>query len=143
MIITFHKLADDRHTVSVERSDGSTDTVELSSKDFLRHDLAHFAVELELGLTDGVWGCVARGGTLDGSGLDGPDMSIAESLAGPVQTMLRTGPEPDQLLALLRRVVPDRATEEMAAALHERLRSLTGHWNATSFGRDMVLSWPD
>lgn len=142
MRIAFHKLSDRRHTVSVERADGTVDVVELDSKDFLRHDLAHFAVEIEAGLESGVWGSVARGGSLTGDGLDGPEMDLAERLSGPMQTMMRVAAPVEDVRRLLDAIAPELATADLAARLHERMRSLTGHWAATPYGQEMVLSWP-
>lgn len=59
MKVSIRKLSDKRHEVTVVRNDGSTATIERDSKDFLRHDLAHFAVEVEVGLEGGYWGSVA------------------------------------------------------------------------------------
>lgn len=75
--VSLLKVSDTRHRVAVVRPDGSGETVELASKDFLLHDLAHFAFEVEAGLTHGVWGSVAYGGSLDGTGLDGADYDLA------------------------------------------------------------------
>lgn len=54
MQVAFRKLSDTRHKVTVTRLDGSRDVVAFDSKDFLRHDLAHFAFEVEAGLKHGV-----------------------------------------------------------------------------------------
>jgi hypothetical protein len=142
MEVAIRKLSDIRHSVTVTRADGSTETVELDSKDFLRHDLAHFAVEVEIGFEHAVWGSVARGGSLDGTGIDGPDVGAAESLAGPIQTLKRTSAGPDQVLEALRRFTPEIASPELANRLHQRMRALTGHWAATRYGHEMTLTWP-
>jgi hypothetical protein len=141
--VTFSKLSHRRHAVSVARSDGTNESVELDSRSFLRHDLAHLAVELELDLTAGVWGSVAAGGSLTGDGLDGSDMALAETVSGPMQTMMRTGARPDEIRDVLERVAPAIASMEVAERLHERMRSLQGHWDATAYGGDMVLTWPE
>lgn len=143
MKLVFTKLSDQRHTVRVERIDGSTDVVELDSRSFLRHDLAHLAVELELGLEEGVWGSVASGGSLSGSGLDGADMALAETISGPMQTMMRTNADPDAIHDVLTRVAPEIASTDLAERLHRRLRSLAGHWTATLYGASMELQWPE
>ena len=143
MKVTFSKLSDRRHAVLVERTDGTTESVDLDSRSFLRHDLAHFAVELELGLTAGVWGSVAAGGSLAGDGLDGADMALAETVSGPMQTMMRTRARPDEIHNVLQGVAPAIASTELAERLHERMRSLEGHWNATAYGGQMVLTWPE
>ena len=61
MQIDFHKTSDDEHTLQVRQADGSNERAALNSRSFLRHDLAHFAVELEVPLNEGYWGSVARG----------------------------------------------------------------------------------
>jgi hypothetical protein len=104
MKVVLVKLSDQRPTVRVERNDGTNESVELDSRSFLPHDLAHFAVEPELELTAGVWGSVAGGGSLSGSRLDGADMDLAETISGPMQTMMRTGASADEIRELLARV---------------------------------------
>ena len=143
MDVTFVKLSDERHLVCVRRADGTTESVELDSRSFLRHDLAHFAVERELELTDGVWGSVAAGGSLSGDGLDGADMALAETVSGPMQTMMRTGADAAEIFDVLARVAPDVASTDLATRLHTRLRSLAGHWASTPYGEEMALEWPD
>ncbi len=143
MEIRFRKLNNDRHRVTVERTDGSTESVELDSKDFLRHDLAHFGTEIEVGLEAGVWGCVAAGASLDGTGLDGADMEIAEHLTGPMQTIMRTEGNADAILAILHAAAPHIASHELATRIHHRLRALNGHWAGTPFGENMTLHWPE
>lgn len=119
-----------------------SDSVELDSRSFLRHDLAHYAVESELRLSGGVWGSVARGGSLAGSGLDGDDMALAELISGPAQTMMRTEADAVEIEQVLSRVAPWLAMPELALRLHGRLRALTGHWAATPYGGQMILQWP-
>lgn len=124
------------------RRDGSRETVELASKDFLRHDFAHLAVELEAALVNGVWGSVARGGSLDGSGIDGDEVALAERVAGPLQTMIRTGASAEQIAEVLARVAPELAATDLGERIHERLRRLLGHWKATPYGEEMTVDWP-
>jgi len=141
--ITFRRVSNGEHAVEVVRRDGSTDRVVLASKDFLRHDFAHLALEMELGLGAGVWGSVASGGRLSGDGLDGADVALAERAAGPLQTLIRTEAEVTAYEELLAATFPDRATTELAERLHERVRRLIGHWNATPFGAAMIVEWPE
>jgi hypothetical protein len=141
--VAFIKLSDQRHLVRVRRADRTTESVELDSRTFLRHDLAHFAVERELGLRNGVWGSVAAGGSLSGDGLDGADMALAETVSGPMQTMMRTGADSAEIFDVLARVAPEVASIELATRLHARLRSLSGHWVSTPYGGEMELEWPE
>jgi hypothetical protein len=88
MEVRFTKLSDARYAVAVLRDDGSTEQAELDSRSFLNHDFAHLAVEAELELEHGFWGLVAAGAALAGIGLEGDGISLAERLAGPVQSLL-------------------------------------------------------
>ena len=142
MQIAFRKISDRRHAVTVLRDDGSRESIELASKDFLLHDLAHLALELEAGLREGVWGSIARGGSLDGSGIDGADVSLAERAAGPLQTLIRTGASVDVIAEILMRQVPELASRQLAERIHERARRLVGHWKATGYGDEMIVEWP-
>jgi hypothetical protein len=96
-----------------------------------------------LGLRNGVWGSVAAGGSLSGDGLDGADMALAETVSGPMQTMMRTGADSAEIFDVLARVAPEVASIELATRLHARLRSLSGHWVSTPYGGEMELEWPE
>lgn len=143
MKAVFTKLSDQRHAVRVDRRDGTSESVELDSRSFLRHDLAHFAVELELALAEGVWGSVARGGSLSGRGLDGDDIALAETISGPMQTMMRTSADATEIRDVLARVAPAIGSVDLAERLHTRLHSFAGHWAATPYGGEMELAWPE
>jgi hypothetical protein len=140
--ILFTKVSNTRHAVEVVRRDKTGDSAELNSRSFLRHDLAHFVIEVELPIKGGYWGSVGSGAALSGEGISGPQAMLAESLAGPAQTLMRTGGDVDAYLALLQRVCPDEATPDLAGRIHERVRQVLGLWKATPFGGDMHLRWP-
>ena len=142
MIIVFKRQSNDTHTVRVVRDDGTTDVAELNSRSFLRHDLAHFAVEAELRLSGGYWGSVAGGASLGGEGVEGSEALLAEQLAGPVQTLMRTDAPVDEFLIVLERAVESVASAELARRIHGRIRSLRGHWQAMPFHGEMRLRWP-
>lgn len=142
MDILFTKISDQEHALTVRRQDGSTDSVVLNSRSFLRHDLSHLAVELELPLSRGFWGSVANGAALGADQFKGgSDLALAEALAGPVQTLLRTKADAEQFLSVLNRVCPTVASWDVAARIRERGRRLQGHWQATPYGDDMLIRW--
>jgi hypothetical protein len=141
--ITFVKISDDRHIVKIARDDGTSESIELASRSFLRHDLAHFAIELELPIRRGYWGCVACGASLSGEGVAGSEAKLAESLAGPIQTLIRIDAGPNAYLGLLRKSLSTRASDDLADRVHERVRKLRGHWRATPCGGQMELVWPE
>lgn len=144
MDILFAKISDQEHALTVRRQDGSTESVVLNSRSVLRHDLAHLAVELELPLSSGFWGSVANGEALSREEFKGgPDLALAEALAGPVQTLLRTKADSEPFLDVLNRVCPDMASWDLAARIRERGRRLQGHWQATPYGDDMLVRWEE
>lgn len=143
MHIVFTKTSDERHSVEITRSDGSSESVELVSRSFLRHDLAHFAIEVELPIRNGYWGSVSSGASLRGEGIAGDEALLAEALAGPIQTLFRTDAGPDAYLELLEKRAPTHATPGLALRVHERVRALRGHWKATPYGAEMKLEWPE
>lgn len=143
MRIAFVKFSDERHAVKITRADGTAESIELESRGYLRHDLAHFAIELELPIPRGFWGCVASGASLTGDGVAGSEALLAESLAGPIQTLIRVDAGPDAYIELLRKSLPTRATGDLAKRVHERVRQLRGHWKATPYGGEMELIWPE
>lgn len=141
--IVFTKVSNERHAVTITRTDGTSESVEVETREFLRHDLAHFAIELELPIRQGYWGCVASGASLAGEGVGGSDARLAESLAGPMQTLFRIDAGPDAYFELLGRFSPASDSQDLAARVYERIRQLRGHWKATPYGGQMELVWPE
>lgn len=143
MQIVFTKISDERHAVTVTRADGTSERIEVDTREYLRHDLSHYAVEVELPIRKGFWGCVASGATLFGEGVGGKDAALAESLAGPIQTLFRTDAGLDAYTRVLGDVSAKRGMQDLAARVHERIRRLRGHWKATPYGGQMELVWPE
>ena len=143
MRIVFSKISDETHAVTVTRADGSSASAELGSRGFLRHDLAHFAIEIELPIRKGFWGCVASGASLTGEGVAGDDALLAETLAGPIQTLFRTDAGLNAYTKLLRDHPKMDDSQDLAVRVHERVRQLRGHWKATPYGSEMELIWPE
>ncbi len=143
MIIRFTKLSDEEHRIEVQRQDGSRDQTTLNSRSFLRHDFAHLIVEECVGLQQGFWGSLAGGASLDGAGIGGPEIQLAEALAAPVQTLMRLESPLEKYHATLAYVLPDRDCTELAQQVHERVRQIEGHWRATAYGETMELEWQE
>lgn len=140
MEIKITKISDARHSVEVRRKDSSSDRIELDSRSFLRHDFAHFAVESEIPLLQGYWGSVAGGASLGGD-IDSPEIWLAESLAGPVQTLIREEASVSAYLEVLTTHIQNRASRDLAVRVFQRARQLTGHWRATPYGKAMKIRW--
>lgn len=143
MRIVFAKISDETHSVTVTRADGSSERVEVDTRSYLRHDLSHFAIEAELPIRKGFWGCIAAGASLDGQGVAGSDAQLAESLAGPIQTLFRMDADLAAYTELLKGIAAARGSPDLPARVHERIRRLRGHWQATPYGGEMALDWPE
>ena len=143
MRIVFTKISDDRHSVTVTRVDGTSDSIEVPTREYLRHDLAHFAIESELPIRKGFWGCVAAGASLRGEGVGGSDAAFAEGLAGPLQTLFRIDAGLDAYTQLLSTAAAKSGSPDLALRVHECIRQLRGRWKATSYGGQMELNWPE
>lgn len=143
MRIVFAKISDERHSVTVTRADGTSERVEVDTRGYLRHDLAHFAIELELPIRKGFWGCVASGASLAGEGVAGRDAQLAESLAGPIQTLFRVDADRAAYVELLASVAAASGSPDLPTRVHERIRQLRGRWKATPYGGEMTLDWPE
>lgn len=64
--VRFTRLDGGRYVVDALHPDGATVHMPTSDRKFrIPHDLAHFAVERELRLADGVFGSVMAGGLFD------------------------------------------------------------------------------
>ncbi len=143
MLIRFTKLSDDEHRVQVLRGNGSEEQATLNSRSFLRHDFAHLVTEESVGLRNGFWGQIAKGATLNGEGLGGPGIQLAEALAAPIQTLMRLDAPLEKYQRTLEHLLPDRACVELAAQVKERVRQLEGHWRATAYGETMEIEWQE
>ena len=156
MRLTFRRMADRRPVQThVERDDGVVFTIRgAGGGSDLPHDLVHAVVEQQLGLGDGIWGCVADGvvwrSMTHVSGRQPPhaadrsqrlkreratSIQRAEALADLV-TRLASGGE------VLRGEVPVIGVppEALAAAAAE-LRNAQRRWADLSAGDVWVVEW--
>ncbi len=87
MIITFRKTLDGGHRVTAVRAGGvSVLAGESGHPHRVPHELAHYAIERELGLEWGFWGCVSRGALFrDMAVLDGMTADAAAELSASVR----------------------------------------------------------
>jgi hypothetical protein len=144
MRIGFRKVTDERHVLSIHRDDGTSESVELETRSFLLHDLVHYAVEAEAGITDGFWGLLANGTTLAqlsertmATPLS-PGIVLAEKLVGPMQSVWNGRLDPALYEEHTRGLVADDFVERVRA----RLRRLSGHWRGTPVRAEMEIEWP-
>ena len=168
MIVTFIRTAEERVRILVERDDGARlEVLAHSPGHMLPHDLAHFVVEPELGIREGFWGRIARGGTFDSViMLEPPTIKV------PARTRASRGPsqvhEAEVLVGILMDIWSGVAqrdygsvrayldschsprtrsrAEELDSVVIERvcaaLDKAASDWGAISPGEQLSLAWP-
>ncbi|HEX6996532.1 MAG TPA: hypothetical protein VF322_00205 [Gammaproteobacteria bacterium] len=156
MLIRFTRLTNDRHRFEIVRDDGSREAHELETRSTLAHDLTHYAVEAEGGLSRSFYGRLARGTSyadLVTTPPDGPEALQTERIVVVLQGVFnaadRDGHDPQ---ALCSRILasfdamgeerPAWLTADLVARVMERLRRVRGRWRATPFHATLELEFP-
>jgi hypothetical protein len=149
LIVRLTRLSNERHRFEYRRPDGSGEEVEMETGGLLTLDLAHFAVESEAGLQDGVYGRLARGGWYAALPQMGTGTPHIERVAAVFQGAAATGAvatDPwarlGESFAAREETIPDWMNEALAWRIHEQLQSLLGAWRAMSLGETLELHFP-
>ncbi len=61
LTVRLTRISPTRHTLAYTLADGTGATLPLETKSLLFHDLLHYAVETEAGLTESFYGSLAKG----------------------------------------------------------------------------------
>ena len=150
LTIRLTRISSTEHRFEYERADGTGEALDLVTREFLRHDMVHFAVETEARLRGSFYGLLDKIGgyaelTLEGAALGG-EAQITEMIVGPLQNALAPdGAATDiaeRIVTFMRDMglIPPRwLTGAFIDAVRERVRRLEGEWKATPFGEAMTL----
>lgn len=153
--VRFTRLSPTHHRFEAIGADGAREVRELETRSLLLHDLVHFALESEAGLTHGFYGRLAKGGGYDAE-LEGSEAMAVESVVGPLQGAIKGAIEgaglsqldAEAFVARLRTVresiaerAPDWLTPELIGRTLRRLIQLQGQWRATAFGETLALKF--
>jgi len=142
--IRLERLSNDRHRLIVRRAGLPDVERELETRSVLLHDLVHFAVELEAGLSDGFWGTLAAGASFDELQHDASSQASvmrAERLVAPMQSVWNGRLPAARYVEMLRGEMPF-VTADFVDRVLARIRRLWGHWQGTPFHEAMELVWP-
>jgi hypothetical protein len=156
MLIRFTRLTNDRHRFEVVRDDGTSEAHELETRSALAHDLAHYAVEVEGGLSRSFYGRLARGmryAELTSMPLEDTEAMETERVVVMLQDAFKTAdrvkPDPQRILSKLASIFDSTAddcpawlTRDVMARMIERLRRVQGQWRATPFHQTLELKFP-
>lgn len=155
LTIELKKSSPTQHAFTLVFEGGGKETVQLETKTYLLHDLLHYAVESEVGLTDSFYGRLLKGYHYED--LATPEMSVAasggeqealmtERIVGLLTGVLKHNANGEQALLGLTNLlgasgdaVPLWFTEEFVTRIKERMRKLEGEWEGTPFGESMTL----
>ena len=148
--IRLTRLNPTHHRFEAIRADGGVTMRELETRSFLTHDLVHYALESEAGLTNSFYGQLARG--QDHTDMDQPvslEARQTEFIVGPLQTAITAKVDAAAFVARILEVnqqIGGEAPAWLSSGLIERvvkrLRGLQGRWKATPFGEAMELAFP-
>ena len=155
--ILLTKISDERHALEVVRAGGDRERVEFVSREFLFHDLLHYAVESELGTQGGFWGALASGRSL--SDLNDPTGAAMQGLSGPIAgievivgmmtgAVKSTAPTEEVIASLrgyleaLSEASPVWCTAAFVDGVRERMRQILGRWKAVPYRGTMEIEWP-
>jgi hypothetical protein len=154
LTLAFTKLSDERHRFAYRRKDGTGEAIEMETRSFLMHDLAHYALESEAGLKGSFYGILERIGGYEelsvGGGVAlGGEIAITERVVGALQGALAEedidaeafAAQVRQYLELFDERTPRWLTPALVLSVRERMRQLLGRWKATPFGGTMPLEF--
>ena len=155
LTLRFTRLSDEAHRFDYRHPDGSGETLDLESAGVLFHDLLHFAVETEAGLSGSFYGLVAKIGgyaelSVGGGAALGGEIAITERVVAALAEAVRDeGLDTDVVVEQARSDFelygerpPRWLTAEFVAKVAARMRDLEGRWRATPAGETMELRFP-
>jgi hypothetical protein len=153
--LRFTRVSPTHHRFEYRRADGAGEAIEMESSSLLVHDLLHYAVESEAGLRGSFYGILGKIGgyeelSVAGGAALGGEIAITERVVGALTGALQHYDlDADAFAAQVREYLdiyeertPRWFTPAFIAAVRERMRQLTGRWQATPFGGTMELVFP-
>ena len=147
------KKSSQRSVLTCTRDDGSIEVADLGPS-FPNHDLAHFVVETQLKLTQGFYGLIEDGMSMEelNSGevikTLGPEIWMAEILARTLQSLCSGACTTQQFNELIKweaRVMKDvqlpEITLDRVIRMKEEMDRLCTRWSAISEGQHIELEY--
>ena len=150
LTIRLTRISPTEHRFEYLRADGSGEQLELATREFLLHDLVHYAVESEARLRGSFYGLLDKIGgyaelSLEGAALGG-EAQITEMIVGPLQNALGAEIAATEVADRIAGFMADMGLRPprwfgapFVEAVRARMRRLMGQWKATAFGDTMEL----
>lgn len=153
LIITFQKHAKKNPTLRCTRKD-QTVSYRNVLLFMIQHDLAHYAVEQTLNLSEGFYGIIAKGINIHDFELpkaQRPEIPLQavqiEFIVNLLQTEMADGNLIEDFNATLQEAFKEKKCESMQISakqvdiIRQQLRDLWQKWNALPFGESLVLAF--
>lgn len=155
--IQLKRVSPTQHAFTLLLENGGKETLQLETKTYLFHDLLHFAVESEAGITNSFYGRLAKGERYEELTL--PEMSVVshgsdsealmtERIVGVLTGVLKRNASGSQALLGLQNLlsasgetVPQWFTPTFVEQVKERMRKLEGEWKGIAFGETMTIEF--
>ena len=156
MQIRLTRLTNERHRLEIVRDDGTREAHEQETRSALLHDLVHYAIETEAGLSGSFYGRLARGesyAALTATPAADPEPMQTEAVVGRIQGIAKNDSwseiQPatfaEGIVASFRIMgyePPAWLTGDLLVRVRERLRRVQGQWRATPFHQTLTLEFP-
>ena len=149
LLVRLVRVSNERHVFEAVRDDGGVERLELETRSFLLHDLVHFALESEGGLSAGFYVKLARGESYQaGAEMFAGETGRIEKVVAMLQGAVSGKVDARDFTARARGAfenlgedAPDWLDAELIQRTLERLRQLRGRWRATAFGDAMEITF--
>ena len=157
LTVRLTKLSNTHHCFGYTRGDGSGQNIELTTRNFLLHDLIHFAVETEGRFNRSFYGLLEHGETYESLGdaditddhhPGGEEILMTERVVGAFTSLAKGTASPEQVIAGIKNLLdaheepmPSWLTVDFVERVAERLRRLQGEWKAIPFGATIELKF--
>ena len=142
MKIEIQKLSNYQCLYTITRADQSVERITLETKTYLVHDICHFAVEKNLGYTNGFWGMLSQGYTLSALfGKDNPqteELRFIEKIVGPVQSVY-SGHTPKEDFQNYTAHLDFTMTANVLSACLTEIRTIIENWEQLVVGQQLIL----
>ena len=144
MKIEIQKLSKYQCLYTITRGDQSVERITLETKTYLVHDICHFAVEKNLGYTNGFWGMLSQGYTFSALfGKDNPqteELRFIEQIVGPVQSAY-SGHIPKKDFEQYISHLSITLSESVLGTYLTEIRTIVEHWEQLMVGQQITLEW--
>jgi hypothetical protein len=128
----------------ITRNDLSVETFSLETKTYFLHDICNYVVEKNLHYTNGFWGMLAKGSSINTlKGKTNPqttELRFIEQIVGPVQSVY-SGYLPQDLFEQFIAHLDFALPINFLSTCISMINTIMANWNALPLNDQLVLEW--